>query len=197
MDTSEIFSLPGSARPRALAHRLANEDSRGRSNRTRSLVQASWPCRAPGARRLPPLLALAFALGGCASGHSPRRCGDRDPHAMPRDSRCWNRATWSYAITLGALTGSALERDGHTLFVVNRGLITAAGTRSPRTTRPHHDLPRRGRGGQAHPRRTEREGRRRGRPSRRHDLPSPDGELPTLVFAARSVRLSVSACPRS
>ncbi len=83
--------------------------------------------RAPGARRLTPLLALAVALGGCASGirlgdaviATPSRCPEIQVLESGDVEVCHHR--WAH------WTGSALERDGHTLFVVNRGLITAGG----------------------------------------------------------------------
>lgn len=78
-----------------------------------------------GVRRLAPLLILA--LSGCASGIrlgdasiiTPSKCPEIQVMENGDVELCHHRwARW---------TGAELERDGETLFVVNRGLITSHG----------------------------------------------------------------------
>lgn len=141
--------------------------------------------RPPGARRLVPLLALASALGGCASGirlgdakiAAPSGCPEIKVLESGDVELCHHRwARW---------TGDALERDGRTLFVVNRGLITAGG----------HEVARADEGRITIFLSEDVEDRHiRIEPSGKvvdEDgevvatiSPPPDGELPTLVFAA-------------
>lgn len=143
------------------------------------------PCRAPGARRLITLLALALALGGCASGirlgdariATPSGCPEIQVLESGDVEVCHHR--WAH------WTGDALERDGHTLFVVNRGLITAGGHEVARTDQGRitiflaEDVEDRHVRVEPSGKVVDESGEVVATIS-----PPPDGELPTLVFAA-------------
>lgn len=140
-------------------------------------------CRRSVARLLPPLLALA--LGGCASGirlgdavvETPPGCPEIQVLENGDIELCHHR--WAH------WTGTALERDGETLFVVNRGLITSHGREVAKadaegiTVFLSDDVPDRHLRVDASGKVLDEEGNLVATIS-----PPPEDEMPTLVFAA-------------